>query len=132
MRKRMIIMSEMLNILTELDCHECDEEDVQEWMWVDDADPGHQIMQDSDIVDLVTDNADAASTSSTSESENGDKKIPTPSEAFTCLDTVLRWFEAQNESDQYQISVLKKVRELAAHKRVGLLRQTKIKDFFKR
>ena len=67
-----------------------------------------------------------ADTTSTASSDNEDKNIVSASEAFTCLDIALRWFETQAESDQYQISVLKKVRDLAARKRVGLLRQTKI------
>ena len=98
-------------------------------MDIDDEDPGYQIMQDSEILDLMTNKADTTSTAS---SDNEDENIVSASEAFTCLDIALRWFETQAESDQYQISVLKKVRDLAARKRVGLLRQTKIQDFFKR
>ncbi|GJQ81146.1 hypothetical protein Trydic_g23320 [Trypoxylus dichotomus] len=72
-------------MLKELNYHECDEEeDVQEWMSVDDADPGHQIMQDNEIVDLVSKKADAASTSSISGSENEDENISAASEAFIC------------------------------------------------
>ncbi|XP_049816469.1 jerky protein homolog-like [Schistocerca nitens] len=115
-------MFEILGMLKEIDCHECDEEDVHEWMNIDDADPGRQIMRDSGIVNVVTDKDDAASISSISAPESGDESISTVSEAFTCLDTALRWFEAQDESDHFQISVMKKVRDLAARKRVGLLR----------
>lgn len=126
-------VSEMIDMLKNLDCHECDEEQVQEWMDIDDEDPGYQIMQDSEILDLMTNKDDATtSTTSTASSDNEDENIVSASEAFTCLDIALRWFETQAESDQYQISVLKKVRDLASRKRVGLLRQTKIQDFFKR
>ena len=121
-------VSEMIDMLKNLDWHECDEQ-VQEWMDFDDEDPGYQIMQDSEILDLMTNMADTTSTAS---SDNEDEIIVSASEAFTCLDIALRWFKTQAESDQYQISVLKKVRDLAACKRVGLLRQTKIQDFFKR
>ncbi|XP_049780629.1 jerky protein homolog-like [Schistocerca cancellata] len=54
-------MSEILGLLKEIDCHECDEENIHEWMNIDDADPGHQIMQDSEIVNVVTDKDDATS-----------------------------------------------------------------------
>ncbi|XP_049785920.1 cyclic nucleotide-gated cation channel beta-3-like [Schistocerca cancellata] len=94
-------MSEILGMLKEIDCHECDEEDIHEWMNIDDADPGDQIMQDSEIVSVVTDKDDAASISSISAPESEDESIPTASEVFTCLDTALRWFEAQDESDQF-------------------------------
>ncbi|CAG4949420.1 unnamed protein product [Parnassius apollo] len=89
------------------------------------------ILQDSEIgdLDVMSEKADAASISSTSGSENEVENISTASEAFTCLDTALRWFQAQDESDQYQTSVLKKVRDLAACKRAGSLRQTKDKNF---
>ena len=61
-------------MLKELDSHECDEEDIQEWMSVDNADPGYQVMQDSEIVNLVSDQSDAASISSASDSEKEEEK----------------------------------------------------------
>ncbi|KAK9883169.1 hypothetical protein WA026_001368 [Henosepilachna vigintioctopunctata] len=92
-----------------MDCHECDEEEFQQWMDIDDEDPGYQIMQDSEILDLMTNKGGAnASTSSTTSSDNEDENIISPSEAFTCLDIALSWFETQAESDQHQIYVLKK------------------------
>jgi hypothetical protein len=42
--------------------------------------------------------------------------IPTHSEAFTCLDKALLWFEAQDESDAIQLNFLKKIRDLTARK----------------
>ncbi|XP_049809536.1 piggyBac transposable element-derived protein 4-like [Schistocerca nitens] len=89
-------ISEILGMLKEIYCHECDEEDVHEWMNIDDEDPGHQIMQDSEIVNVVNDKDDAASIASISAPESEDESIPTASEAFTCLDTALRWIEAQD------------------------------------
>ncbi|CAG4933032.1 unnamed protein product [Parnassius apollo] len=64
-------------MLQELNCHECDKEDFQVWITADVADPGHQILQDSEIVDVVSDKTDAASTSSISGSENELENIPT-------------------------------------------------------
>ncbi|KAK9878518.1 hypothetical protein WA026_022414 [Henosepilachna vigintioctopunctata] len=102
-------MSEIINLLKKLDCHELDEEEVQQWIDIDDEDPGYQIMQDIEILDLMTNKADAtANTSSTISLDNEDENIISASEAFTCLDIALRFFESQAESDQYQISVLKK------------------------
>jgi hypothetical protein len=56
--------------------------------------------------------------------------IPTHSEAFTCLDKALLWFEAQDESDAIQLNFLKKIRGLEARKRIGALKQRKLDDFF--
>jgi len=115
-------MSEMTDMLKKLNCDECDEE-VQQWMDFDYDDPGYQIMQDSEILDLMTNKTDTTTnTSSTASSDNENENIIVYSEAFTCLNIVLRWFKTQAESDQYQIFVLKKIRNLAARKRVSLLR----------
>ncbi|KAK9891015.1 hypothetical protein WA026_013348 [Henosepilachna vigintioctopunctata] len=68
-------MPEMINMLKKFDCHECDEEELQQWMDIDDV-SGYQIMQDSEILDLITNKADAtASTSSTTSSDNEDENI---------------------------------------------------------
>ena len=64
---------------------------------MDDEDPGYQIMQDNEILDLMTDRADTTSTAS---SDNEDENIFSASKAFTCLDITLRWFDTQAESDQ--------------------------------
>jgi hypothetical protein len=55
--------------------------------------------------------------------------IPTHFEAFACLDKALLWFEAPEESDEIQLNFLKKIRDLAARKRIGALKQRKL-DFF--
>jgi len=57
-------------------------------------DPGYQIMQDSEILDLMTNKTDTtASTSSTASLDNEDENIIDASETFTCLDIALHWFE---------------------------------------
>ncbi|KAK9883766.1 hypothetical protein WA026_001954 [Henosepilachna vigintioctopunctata] len=102
-------------------------------MDINHEDPGYQIMQDSEVLDPMTNETDAiANISSTTCSDNEDENIISASEAFTCLDIAMHWFETLAESDQYQISVLKKVRDLVTRERVCLLRQTKIEDFFER
>ena len=70
-------------------------------MDIDDEDPGNQIIQDIEFLDLMTNKADTTSTAS---SDNEDENIVSASEAFTCLDIAFGWFETQAESDQYQIS----------------------------
>jgi hypothetical protein len=65
------------------------------------------------------------------EDDGSNPDIPTHSEAFTCLDKALLWFEAQDESDAIQLNFLKKLRDLAACKRIGALKQRKSDDFFK-
>ena len=47
-------------------------ERVQEWMDIDDEDPRYQIMQDSEILDLMTNKAD---TTSIANSDNDDENI---------------------------------------------------------
>ncbi|GJQ83447.1 hypothetical protein Trydic_g8574 [Trypoxylus dichotomus] len=83
---------EILKMLKELNCNECDENDVQQWMDDDDADLGQLIMGDNEIVDLVIDKADATSISSISVSKNEDGNIPAASEAFTCFHTASLWY----------------------------------------
>lgn len=64
------------------------------------------ITEDNVIVELVTENVDIKKGS-----------IPSAAEAYTSLEIALSWFESQEESDPFQISVLKLVRDLAATKR---------------
>ncbi|XP_049792501.1 synaptotagmin-11 [Schistocerca nitens] len=71
-------------MLKEIDCQECDEEDVHEWMNIDDADPGCQIVQDSEIVNVVTDKDDAASISSVS-APGSEDEMTTPALVGICL-----------------------------------------------
>ena len=80
----------------------------------------------------MTNKADGTASNSTTSSDDEDEKIIGASEAFTCLDIGLRWFETQAESDHFQIllSVLKKIRDLGARKREGMLWQTKIEANF--
>ncbi|KAL0871135.1 hypothetical protein ABMA27_004918 [Loxostege sticticalis] len=113
-------LSEILDMLKELNCHECCEEDVQEWINSDGIETGHERIQKSENVYLVTiaEGSNSMDTS-TSDSEDNDEDIPGPSEAFSCLDTALRWVKVQDENNLSQlITAVKKVRDLAARKRV--------------
>ncbi|PSN51225.1 hypothetical protein C0J52_10562 [Blattella germanica] len=58
------------------------------------------------------------------------KKGPSNEEAFHCLETAMKWVEQQEECDDVQLLCLKRLRDLAAKKRVLSLKQKKILDFF--
>ncbi|KAK9872807.1 hypothetical protein WA026_019591 [Henosepilachna vigintioctopunctata] len=117
--KRQEDMSEMINMLKKLDYHECDEEEVQQWMDIDDEDPGYQIKQDIEILDPMTNKADStASTSSTTSSDDENESIISVSETFHLFKTL-------------HCVGLKHMLKATSRKRVGFLRQTKIEDFFK-
>ncbi|XP_026475686.1 jerky protein homolog-like [Ctenocephalides felis] len=77
----------------------------------DDGDSTLLITEDKVIVELVT---------VKEENENKEDKkgiIPSAEQAYESLDIALRWFEDQAESDQFQISVLKNILDLAASKK---------------
>ncbi|XP_026481172.1 jerky protein homolog-like [Ctenocephalides felis] len=77
----------------------------------DDGDSTLLITEDKVIVELVT---------VKEENENKEVKkeiIPSAEQAYESLDIALRWFEDQAESDQFQISVLKNILDLAASKK---------------
>ncbi|XP_026479269.1 jerky protein homolog-like [Ctenocephalides felis] len=85
----------------------------------DDGDSTCLITEDKVIVELVTDKE---------ENENIEVKkeiVPSAEQAYESLDIALRWFEDQAESDQFQISVLKNILDLAASKR-----KMKVETFF--
>ncbi|KAK9686741.1 hypothetical protein QE152_g36986 [Popillia japonica] len=48
--------------------------------------------------------------------------VPTHDEAFTCLEKAMKWLERQAESDTIQLLSLKRLRDLAAKKRVSSLK----------
>ncbi|VVC27160.1 Hypothetical protein CINCED_3A011018 [Cinara cedri] len=62
----------------------------------------------------------------------GTPKGPTSSEAFTAFETGLEWFEKQAECCPTQLLLLKRLRDLAAGKRVAAHRQIKIDNFVKK
>lgn len=76
-----------------LNCNDCDE-DVRQWMKFNDGDPGYQIMQNQEILDLNKTDA-IVSTSSTASLDKEDENIIGVPEAFFCLDNALPWFETQ-------------------------------------
>ncbi|CAG4978950.1 unnamed protein product [Parnassius apollo] len=53
-------------------------------------------------------------------------------EALQALETALKWFEKQTESDTVSLLQLKRIRDIAAIKRKSGLRQMTITEYFKR
>lgn len=48
-------VQEMLQALACLkECTDCDEANVEEWLWIDASDPGYTILSDDEIVQRVT------------------------------------------------------------------------------
>ncbi|GBP47344.1 hypothetical protein EVAR_38945_1 [Eumeta japonica] len=56
---------------------------------------------------------------------------PSHDEALHALETALKWFEKQRESDAMSLLQLKRIRDIAAKKRKSGLRQMTITKYFK-
>lgn len=125
--------SEVVSELSELmkdavGFEECDEQNINEWLNCDLDDPGYQIMTDEEIVEHIQ----LADKEDEEDYDDFTDESPTPShdEAFHCLETAMRWLESLKECDTMQLLSLKRLRDLAAKKRVSGLKQKKISDFF--
>ncbi len=95
---------------------DCDADDAQDWL-DNDSDPGFHVMDDDEIVAFVEqDDEDVEEAESkTSTDDNG----PGHGQAFTAAETLLGWYKKQPESDPTQLLLLlKRIRDLAAHKRI--------------
>lgn len=108
---------------------ECDETDAVEWLDLDKNDMGYEILDDNDIVTSMQEPENQES--SDSEEDVADDAVPSHSEAFTSLETVMSWYEVQPECSQAQLLLLKRMKDLAGRKRVSKLTQPKISKFFK-
>lgn len=117
-----------------------DTEDMAAWLQSDEDDPGYQILQDHEIIETFTQqNKDEEDEE---REEDDDNDTPTSSEvaeglkgpshdvAMECLETAMRWYENQEECDKMQLLNLKRLRDLAAKKRITGLKQKSILDFF--
>lgn len=109
---------------------ECDEQDVNEWLESDHNLQGHQIYEDDEIVDVVSNMADDNAEDSSDDDHDNDDPKPSHSDAFNSLETAMKWFENQPESNSAELLVLKRIRDLAAKKRAAIAVQKKISDYF--
>lgn len=112
---------------------DCDKNDAVDWLNGDSTDPGYQILDDDEIISSLKnqEDDDHDNDSSSDESVNAPNK-PSHAEAFAAFETGLEWFERQDECRQTQLLLLKRLRDLAAQKRVAAVRQLKINDFIKK
>lgn len=108
---------------------ECDAADVEEWLDIDRNDMGYEILDDNDIATSVQESENNEGSDSEEEPAD-DHSVPSHSEAFTALETVMSWYETQPECSQVQLLLLKRMKDLAGNKRVSKLTQPKISDFF--
>lgn len=120
-----INLNEIVNNIPQL--ANCTEE-VNNWINSDNLDPGYQNLDDDQIISKVIIEK-VETNSSEEESDNETQKCPTHAEAFTALETALLWFECQPESTGMSLLNLKKIRDLAARKRMSNLIQPRITDF---
>lgn len=125
-------VSEVVELLKESSgFEECDQENIHEWLECDEDDPGHELLTDDDIIAQTQVPKD-----DTDDDDDQDddyvsvEKGPTNEEAFLCFETAIKWLEQQDECDAMQLLSLKRLRDLAAKKRVSKLKQTNILNFF--
>ena len=105
------------------------QEAVAEWLDSDVTDPGHQIMEDDEIVAnaLTEGNSDDES----EEEEDYGVHSITPRDAFNALDVSLQWLESQG-TDPAHLLLVKKWHDTVARMRCEPLRKTDITSFFTR
>nr|CAH7713126.1 unnamed protein product [Callosobruchus chinensis] len=111
-------------------CTEVSAEDVGEWMVCDTSDPGFQILNDDEIVVSVREDVEVE----VEEELSADVEVdggPSASEAFAGLETALKWMERQPECDHLQLLTVKRMRDLAARKRLKTAKQLTLTEMFK-
>lgn len=103
------------------------ENDITHWMEADVGDPGHQIMDDDEIVaDMVGDGNEQHEDSS--DEEIGNESSVSASQAFQALEVTLRWLE-QQKADPNHLLMVTKWRDEASRIRSQSLRQTSLLSF---
>lgn len=115
-------------------CQDCDDDDMKEWVTCDSNDQGFQIMSDDEIVENILQRNEQQEMQDDETEENQDVENdagPSHDEALHSLETALKWFEKQTESDTVSLLQLKRIRDLAAMKRKSGLRQMTITKYFK-
>ena len=108
------------------------ENDIDEWFACDG--PGYEHMNDTGIVDLVT-NIEIENEESDDEPEIVEGPVPCPvthAAAMQAFDQCLTWLRHQNESTAINTAMLLQLRELSAEKREFSRKQTSIDSFFGR
>ncbi|GFV24731.1 uncharacterized protein TNCV_881991 [Trichonephila clavipes] len=98
---------------------ECDKEDVETWMACDAEDCGFQMLNDDEIVTSMQEESNPVDDETDEDEDNNNdesSKGPSNADAFSALDTAMKWYEQQSECCPTQLLLLKRVRDLAAKK----------------
>ncbi len=104
---------------------------VAEWMEADVDEPGHEILNDDEIVVDIVDGANDVREDSSDEEDSVDEPKVSPGEAFSALDVSLRWLE-QSHADPCHLLLVKKWRDEAAKIRFNTMKQSNLFSYFKR
>ena len=102
---------------------QCDENDLHRWLEKDIGDPGFQILTDEEIVGSVLAETNDEVLTNEEKCDESEIKGSTHAEAFDAFKTAMEWCEQQNKCCSTQLLFLKKMRDLAATKRVTNLKQ---------
>ncbi|KAL3286431.1 hypothetical protein HHI36_000939 [Cryptolaemus montrouzieri] len=129
------ILEDMNEVMPKLQiCQDYDDDDMKEWVTCDSNDQGFQNMSDDEIVENILQINEQQEMQEDEAEENIDVENDTgPSHdvAFHALETALKWFEKQTDSDTVSLLQLERIRDIAAMKRRSCLRQMKITKYFK-
>ncbi|XP_043471596.1 jerky protein homolog-like [Leptopilina heterotoma] len=108
---------------------DCDADDAIDWINSDANDPGYQLLNDEEIISSVT-NLTENDDENESEDECLDEtKKVSNSEAFNAFEIGLEWYAQQEECSCTQLLLLRRMRNLAAKKRIDAIFQSKITKF---
>ena len=98
-------------------------------MQADNNDPGHEILDDDEIVeDMMAECGDGDRDEQSSDEESSVSRI-TASEVFYALNTTMSWLE-QTGADSTHLQLVEKWRDEAARMRHQAKKQTSIKSYF--
>ncbi|XP_053949972.1 jerky protein homolog-like [Anastrepha ludens] len=120
------------NMITKVPgCSECNVEDIEYWLHSDSIDPGFQLLSDDEIIQSTKEESYPVDTEDDNDSTFELEAGPSASEAFACFETALNWMERQSECDHVDLLVVKRLKDLAAKKRVSSLKQRTLTEMFK-
>lgn len=106
-------------------------EEVNKWLKMDKHDGGFEILNDHELIQNVVTTDDHISEDEDDAAFEASSQIISHSEAETMFSKCIEWFEQQEEADATQLLLLRTIRNTAAKKARGALRQKKMTDFFK-
>ncbi|MGH0126249.1 UNVERIFIED_CONTAM: hypothetical protein FKN15_000503 [Acipenser sinensis] len=107
-------------------CTEFDEDDVANWL-KNAADPGHQLPDDSAIIQSVLHPEDSDS-EDPAEEESAEKI--SHCDAATAGNLLLQYLEQKSDTDPSELLLMKQLRDRAMAKRASHLKQHSVRDFF--